>query len=342
MSVARAAMYSAGCALLVCLAACSSSSHPAAKPTLPPTAHSPASAQLTLAQARGIFAVFLPAFNQLPSDPSLASQVTTGPETTVETFAKGNAGPAPGTLTGERFLVPHLSDYPRWFLAAGSASSQQGFLFVMVQQSAGAAWREAAEIYDLSQPPQILSDLAFEGFKASGYANPVPAGDVSLTTEPSALSAAYARYLDDGGRGAQGRSFLPGGYTTGYVKTDQLIVGSAKVVGWRFADRQSAANLPGYALQLPRGGGALVIFYTKDAVSWTAMSSSATIPRSATASDGMPPLQFLRQLGITAARPGLRVTATAIDENMAFVGPAGATGATIVVNVGRALGVAKS
>ena len=85
-----------------------------------------------------------------------------------------------------------------------------------------------------------------------------------------------------------------------------------------------------------------MIFYTKDAVSWTATSSSAVIPRSATASDAMPPLQFLRQLGITAARPGLRVTATAINENLAFVGPAGAEGATIVVNDGRALEVAKS
>jgi hypothetical protein len=339
MSASRAA---AACAFLVCLAACSSSSHPAATATHPPTAQSPAFAQLTLAQARSAFAVFLPAFDRLPSDPALASQLTTGPETTVETFAKGNAGPAPGTLTGERFLVPYLTRYPRWFLAVGSASSQQGFLFVMVQQSAGAAWREVAEIYDLSQPPQILPDLSFEGFKASGYANPVPAADVSLTTEPSAVSAAYARYLDDGGRGAQGRSFLPGGYTTDYVKTDQLTVASAAASGWKFADRQSAANLPAYALQLPGGTGALVIFYTKDAVSWTAMSSSAGIPRSATASEGMPPLPFLRQLGITAARPGLRVTATAIDENLAFVGPAGGEGATIVANDGRALEVTKS
>jgi hypothetical protein len=339
MSASRAV---AVCALVVCLAACGSSSHPAATATRPPAGHSPAFAQLTLAQARSAFAVFLPAFDRLPGDPALASQLTTGPETTVETFAKGNAGPAPGTLTGERFLVPYLTGYPRWFLAAGSASSQQGFLFVLVQPSAGAAWREAAEIYDLSQPPQILPDLAFEGFKASGYANPVPAADVSLTTEPAALSAAYARYLDDGGRGAQGHSFLPGGYTTSYIKTDQETAASAAASGWKFADRQSAANLPAYALQLPGGVGALVIFYTNDAVSWTAMSSSASIPTSATASDGMPPLQFLHQLGITAARPGLRVTATAINENLAFVGPAGAEGATIVVNDGRALQVAES
>jgi hypothetical protein len=342
MSASRAALYAAACALLICLAACGGSSHRAARPTHPPAGHSPASAQLTVAQARGIFAVFLPTFNQLSTDPSLASQLTTGPETAVETFAGGNAGPAPGTLTGERFLVPYLTSYPRWFLAAGPASSQQGFLFVMVQVSAGAEWREAAEIYDLSQPPQILPDLAFEGFTASGYANPVPVGDGSLTTEPSALSAAYARYLNEGGRGAQGRSFLPGGYTTGYVRLDNQTAASAPALGWHFRDRQSAANLPAYALQLPGGAGALVIFYTKDTVSWTAMSSSASIPRSATASDDMPPLQFLHRLGITAARPGLRVTATAIDENLAFVGPAGAKGTTIVVNDGRALEVAKS
>jgi hypothetical protein len=50
------------------------------------------------------------------------------------------------------------------------------------------------------------------------------------------VSAAYARYLDDGGGGAPGRSFLPGGYTTGYVKTDQLTVASAAASGWKFAE----------------------------------------------------------------------------------------------------------
>jgi hypothetical protein len=46
--------------------------------------------------------------------------------------------------------------------------------------------------------------------------------------------------------------------------TDQQAVASAAASGWKFADRQSAANLPAYALQLRGGAGALVIFYTED------------------------------------------------------------------------------
>jgi hypothetical protein len=338
----RVAVCAAGGPLLAFLTACSGSSHPATTATHNSARHAPASAQLTVGQARSIFATFLAKFEQLASNPSQVSQLTVGPETAIETFLHGNAGPAPGTLTGERFLVPYRIGYPRWFLAAGSASDQQGFLFVMVQQSAGAPWGDAAELYDLSLPPQILSDMSLAGFKASGYANPVLPGDVSLTTEPSALSGAYAQYLNQGGWGPQRRSFLPGGYTTGYLQSNRQTAANAETHGWRFADTYSAVNLPVYGLEFPSGAGALVIFYARETMSWTATSSSASTSETASAAGEAPPPQFLHQLGITAARPGLQVTANAIDENLAYVLPAGDQGVTIVVNDGKAVRIAKS
>ncbi len=246
-----------------------------------------------------------------------------------------------GKLSGERFLVPYLIAYPRWFVAVGSASSRTAFMFVMVQQAAGAGWREAAELYDLNSPPQILADLDFENMKASGYASPIPANDASLTTEPSALSAGYALYLNDHAQGPQQPNFLAGGYTTDYVKTDQQTATGAAAKGWKFTDTHAAVNEPTYALRLPNGG-ALVIFYTSATISWTAMSSSAVTSTGATGLPYSPPSQVLSQLGISAARRGLRVSVTAIDENLAVLGPAGAQGATIVVSDAKGITFAKS
>jgi hypothetical protein len=340
MTATRSVVCAAAGALVLSLAACGGASHPAAaKARHTPAGPASAAAELTITQASSIFTAFLPRFEQLASNRSQVRQLTAGPETAVETFLAGGAGPAPGTLAGERYLVPALTGYPRWFLAAGSASNGQGFVFVMVQQSGGAPWREAAELYDLSSPAQILPDLSAAGFTGSSVASPVAADNTSLTTKPSALSAAYARYLDDG---AQGESFLPGGYTTEYVKYDQQAAAGAATGGWRFADRQSPSGLPVYGLALPSGAGALVVFYTKDTTSWTATSSAAVIPRASSSSIDAPPAQFLSQLGITAARPGLRVTVLAYDENLALVGPAGAHGVTIVVNDGRAFRLSQS
>lgn len=103
----------------------------------------------------------MPKFERLASHPSLERQLSTGPEISAQAFRTGFL-PVPGKLSGERFLVPYLTGYPRWFIAVGSARRQRAFMFVMVQQAAGAGWREAAELYDLSSPPDILADLNYE------------------------------------------------------------------------------------------------------------------------------------------------------------------------------------
>jgi hypothetical protein len=203
----------------------------------------------------------------------------------------------------------------------------------MVQQAAGAGWREAAELYDMNSPPQIMSDLSFDHLKKSAYVNPVSANDVTLTIEPSAMSAGYALYLNDHGKGPQRPNFLPGGYTTDYVKANQQIAADAVATGWKMTLSQAALNEPTYALYLSNGG-AMVIFYTRGTVRWTA-TSAAVIPHS-------PVSLLLPRLGISAARPGLRVSATAVEENLAFIGPVGTYGATIVVNDGKLTGLAKS
>jgi hypothetical protein len=329
---------SALCAFLLGLAACTGASKPPVAPRTSPPASTAPAAQLTVTEARAVFTGFLPEFENLAGNPAMITRVTAGPETLTETFTHGNSGPAPGALAGLRILVPHVTSYPRWFIAAGTSHARQGFLFVLAQQSAGAPWRETAELYDLSSPPQILHDLSFGGLTASGYVTTTPADSLALTMRPADLSAAYALYLNLRGRG---HGFLAGGYTTSYVRGNLAIEAAARSRGWRFVESQRAATEPVYAVTLPKGG-AIVIFDTRDTTSWTATSAAAQLSAGSANGLSVPPQQLLRRLGISHPRAGLRITAAVIEENLAYVLPVGSAAVTIVVNDGKVIGVAKS
>jgi hypothetical protein len=342
MSVSRAAVRCAAATTLVLtVAACSRSSHPPATAATKPSASASASesAQLTVAQVSSVFAAFLPKFNQLASDPSLASQLTTGPETMTEQYLKGTTGFRPGNLTGERFVIPYLTTYPRWFLAAGSASDGRGFMFVMVQQSAGAPWREAADLYDPGTA-QIMPDLRYAGFASTGFAQAVSSSDPSLVVSPSGLPAAYSRYLDDLGRGPGRQNFGAGANTSNYVKLDEEATAGSAARGWHFADRQTPAGQPVYGVKLSTGV-AMVIFYTRETITWTALSAGAALSQNEAVLYA-PPALITARLHLSHTYPGLRVTATAIDENLAFVPTFGSGKVTVELNIGKAISFTKS
>lgn len=320
------------------LTGCGSASHPATKATRSPSAKTEAEAQLTVGRASTAFAAFLPKFNRLPSDPSLLSQLTAGPLAASEKFLAGRGGPTVGTLSGEHLLVPFLTSYPRWFLAAGTASDGQGFLFVMVQQSPEAMWRADAELFDLTSSAQILPALKAAGFGTSQQATQVEADDAALEMAPSGLAAAYARAVNHAGSAAG--EFGAGPYTSERVASNQQTARQALVHGWKLTDLMTTLNEPLYGLELPAGNGALVIFFTKETYTWTARSAAAVIPHGAS-NLSTPPAQFLSRLGVTAASAGLAITSTSIDENLAFVGPQ-STKSVIVVNNGLAVSLSKS
>jgi hypothetical protein len=304
--------------------------------------HAARTPQLTVGEARDVFAAFLPRFEEMANQPSLARQIATRPETATVTLLGEGFGSLAGTLSGVRFLVPAMTSYPRWFAVAGVGNAGRGYLFVLAQQTAGAAWRYAAELYDLSVPPQIMSDLTFEGIRTSTVVSPTSSDDASLAVTPAALPTAYATYLNDYGKGPDGKVFAAGGYTTDDVTAYEQLAAAAPAAGWRFADRQSATSLPTYGIQL-QNGAALIIFFTQDSESWTATSSSADVSRAYPAGvPHSPPGVMLSDLGITTATAGLRLTATAIDENLAVVAPAGGGNVTVIVNDGKATRFSKN
>jgi hypothetical protein len=324
--------------LLVVLAACSG---PAPKNGAP--ANPAAYSQLTFSQAYDAFTEFLQRFSDLSAHPADIGRLTTGPEVQVVTAAKGPPGPAVSDVTDTRLLVPKLTSYPRWFVAAGTKStSGQGVLFVLVQQDAGAPWRETAELYDLGGEAQIIPDLAAAGFGTIATAQTVPATAATLAMQPAQLPAAYAQYLNDKGTGTSRGKFEAGSYTTGLINLEQTATAGAQPAGWKYTDTQASASLPQYALRLPGGRGAAVIFFTIDTVTWTAMSAAARMPTATYPGLAEPPLPILQALGIKSAHAGLRVSVKAVDENLAFIWPPGTHGVTIAANAGRTFRLTKS
>jgi hypothetical protein len=330
--------------LLVLLTAACGGSVPGAGPAAKSSSAAPAAyAQLTTAQAYAAFSSFLPQFSELPAHPADIGKLTTGPESQVLAASGGAVGPAVGDVTDTRILVPELTAYPRWFVAAGAKSSSgEGVLFVLVQRAAGAPWQETAELYDLGGQPQILPDLSAAGFDAAATTQTVPVLGAPLSMQPAQLPAAYARYLNDRGTGSQRDRFKAGMYTTGLVGLERTASAGAPPAGWKYVDSQQAAGLPQYSLRRPAGDGAAVIFFSVDTTTWTAVSDRARMPTASYAGLSLPPLPILKSLGITSPHAGLRVSVEAVDENLAFIGPPGSTGVTIVANAGRVFKLSKS
>jgi hypothetical protein len=325
--------------LLVMLAAACSGTASGSQSTS--TGHA-AYTQLTVAQAYSAYTDFLPKFSNLSAHPADIGQLTTGPEIQVLTASKGSAGPSVSDVTNTQIIVPKLTGYPRWFVAGGTNSTTgQGVVFVLVQHGPGSPWKETAELYDLGSEAQIMPDLTKAGFGATTTTQTEPDQGAPLAIQPAQLPAAYAQYLDNRGAGAQRGKFKTGSYTTGLIKLEKRAAAGAPSAGWKYTDHQAAVGFPQYAVRLPSGRGAAVIFFTVDTATWTASSAHARIPTASYAGLSLPPLQILQALGINSVHRGLRVSVQAVDENLAFIGPTGTSAVTIAANVGRAFKLSK-
>jgi hypothetical protein len=337
-AVVSAALASAGCA---------APAHPAPHAT-GHVSHQPA--QLTIAQARRVVSAFLPRFKpELPLSysPALAGSLTTGAELQAQLFFRGRSGPSITRLTGETYLVPRLAGYPRWFIMALAARSSHGYavdyFFVMVQATPSAPWKAAMAPYLYDPGWRLQRYLArVVARDAQGHGAIPPAGQ-DLAVAPSAMPAAYTRYLNTQ-RNPTGTAFAPGFNTTGYIRLNQRTARGARRYGWRYTDHHAPASLPVYALLL-NPSGAVVFFATTDTSTWVATSSAAAMPARPSRAEANyvpPPQLFLHRVRFGAMRPGTRFTATAVDQVLAIVSPAGPYRIYVPVNSGAATSVARA
>jgi hypothetical protein len=336
--------------MLLALAGCAAARQPAVRGTVSqpgrhaqPAQRGQPERQLTVAQARAAFDSFWPRFEQLAVDfsPAAARRLAVGAELQAQLFFRGQSGPTITGLTREKFYVPRLAGYPRWFWATGqdTGSSHDGHLFVMVQSAPSAPWQTAMALYDVGSSARMLHYLAATiTVDAQGYAEAVPLGDASLDVTPAAMPASYASYLDEAASRRTARLFQAGPNTTGYIALDRQTSSGARQYGWRDTDHQAPAQLPVYALRL-RTDGAIVIFATYDTSGWIARSSSAALPAQPSGSEAhyVPPGFVVQGLGVSSVRAGARLTVTAVDRVLAFVQPRKVGYIYVLINNGAAI-----
>lgn len=311
------------CGVLALTTACSSSSgsHPSSggKTSQSPSTSSvpsgsasgAAASQLTMAQAKQAFDALLPRYNQMAKKGSTAmvGQLTVDAEAAVQGFGTKSGGSLPAaTPQAEKYYVPRLTSYPRWFVVAGSTrvyGSAGGDAFVVVQSQQGAPWRMAQVQSWIGPASPALSQIAVD---SQGYATAVAPDVTSLMTPPGQLGAQYTQ-LAGGGSGAASSLFAAGPAGAYPMAPPRSGPDSPASAGWDFSAAFSAPSLPVFALRTT-GNGAVVFFSFAESQTWVAKSSSAKF------SSGGIPLVTAVQAGLrnTHVQAGARITLTELHE----------------------------
>jgi hypothetical protein len=317
------------CGVLALSTACSNSPGPADHPSSGPAstasgssaATSAAVPQLTPARARQAFNAFFPRYAAMVKHHA-AGQVASlavGAQAQVMAFsAAKDAGLAPGAQVTERFYVPRVTAYPRWFAEVGTTRSHGapgGDAFVMVQSQPAGPWRVADTFSWAGQAPAQLAAIAVD---AGGYATAVPPGDTSVVTPPGQLPAQYARVV--GGAGSASRLYAPGDPTTAWTAVQHQIVRGAPAEGWQVGGFGYAVPAGSeYALRTA-DGGAVVFFAFSQRSTWQVRSASPRFSGGAIPFDGRLPITYALDAGLSGPHPriGTRITSTYVFEPLAL------------------------
>ncbi len=249
-------------------------------------------------------------------------------------------GLAISTLTDERFYVPRLTGYPRWFfVTANTPVSGEKFFFVLVQAAAGASWRDGTELYQLPGYPSVLPNLS-DVRLTHGYATAVSVTDLSLTKPPGELSAGFSAYYD--AAMSKPNTAPPAGYSSSLATQVRASIRVAPRYGWRVIDQLRPASFPVYALRLANGGAA-VVYATSETFGWQAISAHASLhaPQSAVNLGAVPDPFTLGHLKVTTAQFGLRLLYQLTDEHLA-IDPAGPGGTVTDFFNGKTYSITKS
>ncbi|MET7903561.1 hypothetical protein ABZS86_19715 [Streptomyces sp. NPDC005355] len=194
-------------------------------------------------------------------DPSLASEVETGPLEAISTAdLKAQHANSPGgnpkfpelKLSDARYSIPKQVGWPKFFVAdTDSDRDDNRWLFVFTRAGADQPWK-AAYLSILSQDE--VPDLATD---KDGWAKPVPAAGPTprLVTRPDKLSAEYADYLMTG----KGEIFADGQATSELRDSRKKFVRTPKF--WTEYIDTPAQGAPYAPVGLrTQDGGALVFF----------------------------------------------------------------------------------
>jgi hypothetical protein len=276
--------------------------------------------QLTPAQAKRAFTAFFPRYTAMVKDHTAArvSSLTSGVQAQVAAFgAAKKIGAVPAAQKSERFYVPQVTTYPRWFVEVGttrSGGASGGDTFVMAQSQPGSPWRTVDTFSWTGSAPGQLAGISVN---PQGYATAVPPGGTALVTPPGQLPTQYVQLVS--GTGGASSRYVPGDPTTGWAAVQHQIIHGAPAQGWQVSVSYGVPADSEYALRTS-GGGAVVFFAFSQSSTWQSRSSAPKFSGGVTPFDGRMPITLAVDAGLSTLRPrvGTRIASTYVFEPLAL------------------------
>jgi hypothetical protein len=175
----------------------------------------------------------------------------------------------------QRFYVPRLTEYPKWFVVAadrttartpgGNAGSddERDVLMAFVRKSADSRWRLSLST---TLDPKVKQPRITVG--KDGYATPLATFDVGLVIQPRIVPAMQATLAEEGPESLATKVMFTGSHTSGYYLRDQRSEARNKERGLAYDSVYAATGFPIYSLRTADGGGVVLYALSRNTVTF--------------------------------------------------------------------------
>jgi hypothetical protein len=187
----------------------------------------------------------------------------------------------------QRFYVPRLTKYPKWFVVtadrtsgsapgapgargarggsggSGGRDDKQAVLMAFVRKSADSRWRLSLST---SLEPKVKQPQITVG--EDGYAMPLATFDIGLVIQPRIVPAMQATLAEEGPESLATKVMLTGSHTSGYYLRDQHNEARNKERGLAYDSVYAATGFPIYSLRTADGGGLVLYALSRNTVTF--------------------------------------------------------------------------
>jgi len=180
--------------------------------------------------------------------------------------------------SGQRFYVPRLAQYPKWFVVtagrtsagaanakhdAGRRGGKRTVVMAFVRKSADSRWRlSLSTLLD----PKVKQPQITVG--KDGYATPLATFDVGLVIQPRIVPAMQATLAEEGPESLAIKVMKTESHTSGYYLRDQRGEERNKERGLAYDSVYAATGFPIYSLRTADGGGLVLYALSRNTVTF--------------------------------------------------------------------------
>jgi hypothetical protein len=179
--------------------------------------------------------------------------------------------------SGQKFYVPRLTKYPKWFVVTADRAGKDArgvaeretrdVLMAFVRKSPESRWRLSLATSPDKQTPEAKKAAQIVVDK-DGYATPLATFDVGLTIQPRIVPAMQATLAEEGPESLAAKVMRTGPYTSGYHAGDQRNERRDNERGLAYDSVYAATGFPIYTLRTADGGGLVLYALARDIVTF--------------------------------------------------------------------------